>query len=247
MTPAPWWLLAAIGGVALLYASVGHGGGSSYIALFVLADWAPDAIRPAALMLNLLVAGIAAVQYYRAGHWYPSLLLPFIAGSVPSAWIGGSLTLNTHHYRLLLGLFLLVTAVRLWWNAKPLSDSPSTPHLVVALPVGVGLGLISGILGIGGGIILSPLIVLAGWGHPKMAAATAAAFIWVNSFAGLSAIAYKGGLPMILTPEIAYMLGIVVCCGWLGSRLGSSRASLTQLNRLLGLVTLVAAMKMLIG
>ena len=245
MEPSFFVLLLLLGVVATLYASVGHGGGSSYLALFVLFNLAPAVIRPSALTLNIIVSGIAAAQYYRAGQWHPRLLLPFLMGSIPAAFWGGSLHLNPTLYKQCLGVFLLLAALRLFLFLPNTAGSTKPPALPWALAVGVLLGFMSGILGIGGGIILSPLIILAAWGTPKAAASSAAFFILFNSISGLAAQFWKAGAAPALDPHILPMAGVVLVGAVAGSYWGSKVVSVSVLNRVLGVVTLVAGLKLL--
>jgi uncharacterized membrane protein YfcA len=245
MDPNFLLLLLLLALVATLYAAVGHGGGSSYLALFVLFNLAPEVIRPSSLTLNIIVAGIAAVQYYRAGQWHPHLLLPFLAGSIPAAFWGGSLHLDATLYKHLLGVFLLLASLRLFLVFSKEGVEAKPPALPLAILIGLVLGFLSGILGIGGGIILSPLIILAGWGLPKAAASSAAFFILLNSMAGLAANQWRSGTGLALDSHIWQMASVVLVGAIAGSYWGSKVVSIKVLNRVLGLVTLVAGLKLL--
>ena len=187
--PIETWLL--LGGlfflVALAYSSVGHGGASGYLAVMSLFSFAPAQMAPSALLLNLLVAGTATVNYWRAGHFSGRLLAPFAAASVPAAFLGGLTAVSFRLYSLLLGVVLVYGAVRL---ALPASGSGEEsflrpPRAALALPVGAGIGYLSGIVGVGGGIFFSPLVLLLRWADTKRTAGVSAAFIFVNSAAGL--------------------------------------------------------------
>jgi hypothetical protein len=240
----PWFLLLCLSilVVATLYAAIGHGGGSSYIALFVLFNLAPDEIRPTALILNIIVSGIGVFQFYRARQVNFKLLIPFLIGSVPAAYWGGSMHLDTTLYKKILGVLLLLVTVRLFLRLKG-SDKPvHYPPTVISVLVGAVIGFISGVIGIGGGIFLSPVIILMNWGNTKEAASTSAAFILLNSIAGMLALSQK---QVIVDPHI-YIMGLVVLTGaFAGSYMGSRKLNTQWMNAVLGVVTLVAALKLL--
>ena len=181
-------LILAIGVVGFLYSSVGHAGASGYIAVMALAGIAPAIIRPTALVLNIFVATIGGFQFWRAGYLSWRLFWPFALLSVPAAYLGGYWQLSGAVFRVLLGLILLFSAVHLIFRRSDPPDvaPPSTP---AAIGVGAGIGLLSGLTGTGGGIFLTPLLLVCRWAHIRQAAAVSAVFILVNSIAGL------GGLP----------------------------------------------------
>ena len=242
------WVVLILGAllVAILYSSVGHGGASGYLALLVLAGFARPEITPVVLVLNILVASIGFVSYQRAGHFSSALLLPFAAGSVPAAFVGGMLAVDDHVYRLILGYALLVSAIR--FLLVPSVAAPSRPIPTgrlwgIGLPVGGVLGLLAGMVGIGGGIFLSPLLLLMGWADVKRTAAVSAAFIVLNSSTGLAAQLLRGGS---LDWELALpLLAVVAIGGAIGSFLGATRFSLLALQRLLGLVLASAGLKLI--
>src|SRR5438105_14687499 len=177
-------LFFAIGVIAFLYSSVGHAGASGYIATMTLFGIAPTAIRPTALVLNILVASIGAFQFWRAGHFSWKLFWPFALLSIPAAYLGGYLQPSASVLRVLIGLVLLFSAVRLIFRRN---DPPNvlTPSQPTAISVGAGLGFLSGLTGTGGGIFLTPLLLFCRWAHIRQAAAVSALFILVNSIAGL--------------------------------------------------------------
>jgi uncharacterized membrane protein YfcA len=227
--------------VALLYASVGHGGASGYLAAMALVDGSsPVAMSSSALLLNVVVAGTGWMTFWRAGHGSWSLLWPFVVSSVPAALIGGWLPISTQTYRWLLGVCLLVAAVRLC--LPPLRDDEHAvgPRLAVAFPVGGAIGLISGIVGVGGGIFLSPLMVLLRWADVKRTAAVSAAFIVVNSLAGLAGRMVAGRL---MIGSLALLVLAALTGGLVGSRLGANHFSGVWMRRLLAAVLIVAAGK----
>lgn len=247
------WLVPALAGVALLYASVGHGGASGYLAVMALAGLAPDAVRPSALTLNLVVSLVATLRFAGAGHLRAGLLLPFGAASVPAAFLGGALPVRPDHYGILLGAVLLLAGSRLILDGlrrragddeTSMEGGITRPPLSVALLAGAVIGLASGLVGVGGGIFLSPLVLLMGWASPRETAAVSAPFIFLNSAAGLSGQLLTGaylpaGLPLW---AMAVLVG-----GWLGSTWGSRRAEPASLRLLLGVVLVFASIKLFSG
>ena len=173
---------------AFLYASVGHGGASAYIAAMALAGIAPSEMRPVALQLNVLVSAIATYKFWRAGHFRWALFWPFAAVSIPAAYLGGAITLPGGAYRILVGLVLLYAGWQLWWSARHGEElRPARPlRRPLAMAIGGVLGVLSGLTGVGGGIFLSPLLLLFGWAGTKQTSATSAPFILVNSIAGMA-------------------------------------------------------------
>lgn len=237
-------LAAGIFVAALLYSSVGHGGASAYLAVLALADIAPAVMRPTALVLNLLVAGIAAVQFARAGHFSWRLFWPFALGSVPLAFVGGAIHLPTAVYKQILGGVLLLAAARLLYVPRAGQPLRAAMPVWLAVLVGAGLGLLSGLTGVGGGIFLSPILLVGRWAEPKPTAAVSAAFIWVNSLAGLA------GQPssLALLPAGVGAWGLAaVAGGLLGSTVASRKLAGMTLRRLLAVVLVVAGVKMLLA
>ena len=232
--------------VAILYSSVGHGGATSYLAILVLAGFSREGIAPTVLVLNILVTLLGSINYYRAGHFDGQLLLPFILASVPAAFIGGSLRLAEGIHSTITGLTLFAAGFRFLLFASPISPRPVIARRLlysVGLPVGFALGFLAGLIGIGGGVFLSPLLLLMGWADAKKTAALSAAFILLNSSSGLIAHILKG------PPDWALLasLGVTVCIGgWIGSHVGAFRLLPTTLLRILGVVLLMAASKLLI-
>lgn len=244
MTPTDLALLhVAIGAIAFLYASVGHAGASGYIAVLTLAGLAATVVRPTALVLNILVATLTTYQFYRAGYFAWNRFWPFAALSVPAAFLGGYIHIPTDLFKILVGIILLLSAARFAVR----TEDPSVtrfPPLAVALAVGAGLGLLSGLTGTGGGIFLTPLMLLLGWATTKETAAVSAPFILVNSISGLSGF-ISSGRPL---PAIAGSLAIVaVAAGGLGGFYGSRRLPVSAIRRLLAVVLLVAGLKLLLG
>jgi len=239
-----WWLVPAFFAVALLYASVGHGGASGYLALLSLAPMGlqPDQMATTALTLNVLVAGLGLAAFVRAGHFVGRLVWPFIAVSIPAAFVGGVTPVPVDVYALLLAGSLLIAALRLLMLVQQQRDPARAPAVAIALPVGAGVGWLSGVVGVGGGIFLSPLLVLLGWATVKQTAAASACFILVNSVAGLAGRWVRGATEYgTLWP----LLLAAFAGGWIGSQLGANHFSGTLLKRLLAVVLVLAAGKLL--
>src|SRR5438477_10011078 len=222
-------LFLAVGVIAFLYSSVGHAGASGYIAIMTLWELAPTVIRPTALVLNILVASIGAFQFWRAEHFSWKLFWPFALLSVPTAYLGGYLQPSASVLKILIGLVLLFSAVRLIFHRSDPRHviSPSRP---TAIGVGAGIGFLSGLTGTGGGIFLTPLLLFCHWAHIRQAAAVSALFILVNSISGLSGyFAANQSIPwlgILLTPAAA--IG-----GILGSHLGSRHFPVRIISMLL--------------
>ena len=243
MAPLPLWLIISVLLVATFYSSVGHGGASGYLACLSLVPGsiAPIQMATTALTLNLLVTGIGLWAFVRTGQLSMRLLLPFVLASVPAALLGGLTPLPLRAYSFLLAAALLLAAIRLL--SKPLQGAatPRLPQRSVALVWGGMIGWLSGALGIGGGIFLSPLVLFLGWATPKQAAACSACFIFANSAAGLAGRWFQG------TVEFGVWWPLVVAAALgalIGSRMGAGKFSSTAINRVLATVLLIAAVKL---
>ena len=228
--------------MAMLYSSVGHGGASGYLALMALFSFPPEFMRPSALLLNIFVSSIALFSYARNGHFRLKLLLPFIITSVPLAFVGGLITVNPHIFKIILGIFLLIAIARMIYNPRNNDAEIREINKPLAFAIGIFLGFLSGLIGIGGGIILSPVIILLKWANMKETAAVSAAFILVNSVAGLSGQVSQG---FELAPEIGYMLGAAILGGLLGSYMGSVKITDKALKYALSVVLTFASYKLL--
>jgi len=235
-------LLIAVLAVAVLYSSVGHGGASGYIAILALFSVAPAAFKPTALVLNIVVSAVATYSFARAGHFSWRLFWPFAATSIPCSFIGGYLSLPPDIYRPLVGIILLASAWRLISHREHDTLALRHPSTPVAMVIGAGLGLLSGLTGVGGGIFLSPLLLLLKWGRAREVSAVAALFILVNSGAGL--LGHLSGLQAI--PPFAPLLAVAALCGGvIGSFFGSRRLPVTGVIKALSVVLTVAGFKLL--
>src|SRR6202140_3634531 len=234
-------LFLAIGVIAFLYSSVGHAGASGYIAVMTLWGLAAPVIRPTALVVNGLVACIGSFQFWRAGHFSWRLFWPFALLSIPAAYFGGYLQPSASVLRILIGLVLLFSAVRLISRRSgPPNIAP--PSRQIAISVGAGLGFLSGLTGTGGGIFLTPLLLFCRWATIRRAAAVSALFILVNSIAGL--VGYvSSGRPV---PGFAWMLAIAaVIAGTIGSQLGSRHFPPRIISMLLATGLVLAGLKLI--
>lgn len=227
---------------AFLYASVGHAGASGYLVAMALMGMAPATMRPVALLLNLVVGSIALCQFARAGGFSWRLFWPFALGSAPFAVLGGSLALHGTAYRILVAVGLVVAASRLAFPPRETEAGPLKPlPRWTALGCGAAIGLIAGLTGTGGGIYLSPLILFCRWGEARDTGGVAAAFILVNSLAGLI-----GNRPDFASLPAALPLWMVVVAvsGFAGAWVGSRRARPLVFKRLLAGVLAIAAVKL---
>jgi uncharacterized membrane protein YfcA len=242
-------LIALAAGMLLasfVYASVGHGGASAYIAAMALAGLAPAEMRPIALTLNVLVSSLATWKFWRAGHFRWRLFWPFAAVSIPFAYLGGAITLPGQLYRVVVGLVLAYAGWQLWRSFRVGEEMRAVraPAIPFAMAIGAVMGLLAGLTGVGGGIFLSPLVLLLGWAGTKQTSAIAAPFILVNSIAGLTAgfVAGTAALP----PAIWVLAGVVLVGGWLGAEYGSQRFANPVVRRVLAVVLVVAGAKMVL-
>ena len=234
-------LVAAFG-----YAAVGHGGASAYIAAMALAGVAPAEMRPIALLLNILVSSLGTWKFYRAGFFRWRLFWPFGAVSIPMAYLGGAITLPGQAYKALVGVVLLYAAWQLWRSGRSGEEMREVrePPIAWAMLIGAAMGLLAGLTGVGGGIFLSPLLLMLGWAGTKQTSAVAAPFILVNSIAGLAAIAMTKSAAL---PGYVWVLfPAVLVGGWLGAEYGSKRFANPVVRRVLAVVLALAGGKMVL-
>ena len=235
-------LAALFFAAALLYSSVGHAGASAYLAAMALVGVAAATMRPTALVLNLFVASIVIVRFARVGHLPWRSLVPLAAGSIPMAFIGGSIDLPGEVYRPLVAIVLVAGAIRLATAAATNEDEehPGVP-ILPGVAAGAAIGLLAGLTGTGGGIFLTPLLVLAAWTGTREAAGLSGAFILVNSIAGLAGLVTGG---VSLPAALPLWIGSVAAGGFIGSWLGASRFTILNLRRALAIVLVLAAAKL---
>lgn len=242
-------VLAALGLVAFLYASVGHAGASGYLAVLALAGFSGSVIKPIVLILNVAVASVGSWQFIRAGYLRWRTFWPLVVLSVPAAYLGGSLMLPTLWFNRLIGLVLVVSSIRLLRDPHD-AQSLREPNISVLLLTGGGLGLLAGLTGTGGGVFLTPLLLFRRWCTTKQAAACSVVFILLNSLAGLAGYVIARGVLLAgaidpLGPMMALSVPVVFAAGALGARFGSHHWPGTLLRRLLAIVLLLAATKLL--
>lgn len=241
--PEQQLLLLTLGilAVALLYSSVGHAGASGYIAVMSLLGLAPQVIKPTALILNIIVASIASFQFYRAGHFSWQLFWPFALLAIPFAFLGGYVHLPARIFQIFVGIVLLLSALRLLAQPR-LNEVTRRPSKPIAITIGGGLGLLAGLTGTGGGIFLTPLLLIKRWTEVKTAAAVSAMFILTNSAAGL----LGNFISTRIIPEVALPLAAAAIAGGAaGSYLGSNRLPQAAIKRLLAIVLLIAGTKLI--
>ena len=234
--------------VAVLYSSVGHAGATAYLAVMALVGVAPEVMKPSALILNIFVATIGTVRFYRAGCFSWQLFLPLAIGSVPFAFIGGAWSLPGSLYNKIVGAILLMAAARLFLPQRATDEAsvgppPRKVWLLLAPVCGALIGFLAGLTGTGGGVFLTPLLLIAGWADPRRAAGVSVVFILVNSIAGLAGHLFRfDSLPA----PLAYWLIAAILGGTIGSGLGSKRLGNTTIRRLLSVVILIAGLKLLL-
>jgi uncharacterized membrane protein YfcA len=238
-----WGLTGLFLVMALLYSSVGQGGGSGYLAAMAILGVQPEHFRFIALTLNVVVASIGLVKFSRAGFFRGKLLFPFIVSSLPLAFLGGLFSLPGQIFRPLVGVVLLWAAILLIWKPpRPEGEITARPPLWASLVSGGGIGLLSGLIGIGGGVFLAPLLILKGWAGAKTTACLCSAFILVNSLAALGGIAFHvGEVPRFLP----VWMGVVALGGWLGSEFGANRMSPKMLHWLLAVILVIGGARIM--
>ena len=227
--------------VSFLYASVGHGGASGYLALMALFSFAPESMKPTALLLNLFVAGISFYYYYKEGYFNKKLFITFAVTSIPLAFLGGTLEVDASIYKKILAVLLIFAILKMLNVFGRESDNIKQIKLWQGLVIGSVIGFFSGLIGIGGGIILTPVILLLHWGKMKEAAAVSALFIWVNSASGLIGQLSSG---VTLEKESFLLVAIAIIGGLFGGYYGSKKINNQKLRYILAFVLSIASAKL---
>jgi uncharacterized membrane protein YfcA len=225
-----------------MYASVGHGGASGYLALMALFNTDPSIMKPTALLLNLFVSLTAFIQFYRGGHFKWKIFLPFALASIPLSFLGGMITLDAAVYKKILGVLLLIPVSRFLFSRNVHEEQHREANPWLSMAIGGLIGLLSGLIGIGGGIILSPVLLLMGWTNQKQTAAISALFIFVNSLAGLGGQLAKG---ISFSTDMVSMVAIAFGGGLLGAWFGAIRFNQRLLQYFLAAVLALAAFKLI--
>ena len=236
----PYFLLAAIALMAILYSSVGHGGASGYLAAMALWGLAPEEMRPAALVMNIVVTTWLLTRFQPYKLMPYRLFWPLVIASTPLAFVGGLVSIGAESYRLMLGVVLVLAAVRMLMIPKA-TPATNEPALLTIVLVGGSLGFVSGLTGIGGGVFLSPILLVFGWCSIRQSAAVAAGFILLNSIAGLAGyVASDQSWPM----GTGWLVMAALAGCLVGGELASHRASPSTLQKLWAVVLIVAGCKM---
>ncbi|HEX3024578.1 MAG TPA: sulfite exporter TauE/SafE family protein [Chitinophagaceae bacterium] len=228
--------------IAFLYASVGHGGASGYLALMAIFSITPNVMKPTALLLNLFVSLTSFIQFYRGHHFKWKIFLPLAMASIPMAFIGGLVVVDGMIYKKMLGLLLLIPVVRFLFFPNFDVSEIKKSNSIISLVIGAAIGLLSGMIGIGGGIILSPILLLLKWTDQKQTAAISALFIFVNSLSGLAGQFTKG---IHFSADMYAYVAVAFAGGLCGAYFGALRFKQTVLKNVLAIVLLVAAIKLL--
>ena len=236
-----WIFLVILPVVAFMYAAVGHGGASGYLAMMALFNFAPEVMKPTALLLNIFVSAISFYHYWRTGHFNKKLFISFAITSIPLAFIGGMIEIDASVYKKILGVLLVFAILKMLNVFGKECDEVKTVKIWQGMFIGGAIGFFSGLIGIGGGIILSPVILLMHWGRMKEAAAVSALFIWVNSASGMIGQLSSG---IHVEPQAFILVGIAILGGFLGAYLGSKKFDNTFLRYLLAFVLAIACAKL---
>ena len=236
-----WMFLLLLPVVAFLYASVGHGGASGYLALMAIFSFAPETMKPTALLLNLFVAGIAFYHYYQAGYFNKKLFLSFAVASIPLAFVGGMIEVDASIYKKVLAVLLIFAILKMLNVFGKETEHIKNIKLWQGIVIGGVIGFFSGLIGIGGGIILTPVILLLHWGKMKEAAAVSALFIWVNSAAGLIGQMSSG---VEISSQSFILVAIALIGGFFGSYYGSKKFNNALLRYMLAFVLIIASIKL---
>ncbi|HLK29762.1 MAG TPA: sulfite exporter TauE/SafE family protein [Puia sp.] len=228
--------------IAFLYASVGHGGASGYLALMAIFSIAPDVMKPTALLLNLFVSLTSFIQFYRGSHFKWKIFFPLAIASVPMAFLGGRMTIDGFVYKKILGILLLFAVFRFLFFPNVPDAKLKKANVFLSIIIGAVIGFLSGLIGIGGGIILSPVLLLLKWTNQKQTAAISALFIFVNSISGLAGQLKKG---ISFSPDMMAYVAIAFAGGLCGAYFGALKFKQTILKYVLASVLLLASYKLL--
>lgn len=242
-------------GISFIYSSVGFGGGSSYIAILVLVGISLFAVPPIAQILNIIVAGMAMISFAKAKHLSLKFALPFLS-SVPFAFFAGTIALPAQHLALMFVLSLFAASSALILSGirgrfEKLQEKKAKGSRVwdrwkivlIGIPTGAIIGVIAGLVGIGGGIWLSPLIILTGIADPKRAAATSSVFILANSISGFFGQSVSKSIDFSLLIPLAV---VVLAGGIIGSRIGAFKLDHAKIRTIVGVVVAIAGINLLI-
>lgn len=241
--PSVFILLFLLALVAFLYSSVGHGGASGYLAVMAIMGVAPSMMKSSALVMNLAVSLFSFIGFYKAGHFRLKLFLPFALASIPMAFLGGTMTLSDAIYKKILAICILFSIVRLIYKFDANNENKRPIPTWAGVLSGCSIGLLSGMIGIGGGIILSPLMLLMKWANIKETAAVSALFIFVNSLSGLYGQMQKGGIHLPENMQWAVLATIIG--GLAGSYFGSQKFNTPTLKKLLAIGLVIACLKLI--
>ncbi len=229
--------------VALLYSSVGHGGASGYLALMAIFGFAPELMKSSALILNLFVSLTSFLLFFKGGHFNWKIFIPFALASIPASFWGSTITIDPVSYKKVLGILLLFPIIRFFFYPNPKLEDKKPSNFILSLIIGAGIGFLSGLIGIGGGIILSPILLLLKWTDQKQTAAISALFIFVNSLAGLAGQYSKG---INLDSSMLGFVAVAFTGGLVGAWLGSLKFDQRILKYTLATVLLMASLKLIL-
>lgn len=236
------WLLVTICVAAILYSSVGHGGASGYLAAMALFGLDPSIMKPAALTMNIFVTVLVLLRGWHTFLFNWRLFVPVMAASIPMAYVGGAYIIEDSTYKIVVGLMLLLAVWRMFSQIQDVAKI-TNPALFISIPVGAVLGFVSGLTGVGGGIFLSPLLLLFHWTDVKGSIPIAAAFILLNSLAGLSGYISTGN---DMPPGIPELVIIAMSGALIGTYLATQKFASESLRRALGVVLVIAGFKMIL-
>jgi len=228
--------------VAMLYSSVGHGGASGYLALMAVYAFSPEVMKPTALILNLFVSLTSFIQFYRGEHFKWKIFLPLALASIPFAFAGGLITMEASIYKKVLGALLFIPVLRFLFFANIPDEELKKSNLILSILIGSLIGFLSGLIGIGGGIILSPILLLLAWTNQKQTAAISALFIFVNSLSGLAGQLTKG---ISVSPDMLTYVAIAFTGGLCGAYLGALKFNHNILKNTLAVVLMMAGWKLI--